>query len=309
MRFSPFRANRSGVGRVPAQRTAPEVKDLAVVTDLAVDPGPQVVSPFHTVQIGDIALQVLADTKDRDWYQQRKAFEEHVSLLYRLIGEEGFESFVDIGANVGFISVLARRSAPGVRVVAVEADPRLVPLIRENLAANGVPDATVVHARLGEADGGDATFSLNPSSTLDNRVDIQQWEKVEVPSRSMDSLLQEHGVTGRTFFKVDTQGYEQRVLLGLADRLASSSDWMLKMEFAPNWLVSQGTEPEELLAYLLERYEVAEYAERIPYGTDSLDALFAFPLTPDRIADFVGYVRSLNKHGLGWVDLIVRPRG
>jgi FkbM family methyltransferase len=181
-------------------------------------------------------------------------------------------------------------------------------LIRSNLARNGAADALVVHALLGAVDGGQAPFSLNPSSTLDNRVEIAAWDHVAVPTRSMDSLLVEHAVHGATFIKIDTQGYEHRVMLGLRHFLSGTSKWMLKMEFAPNWLTSQGTDPAELLAYLLEHYEVAEFAERIPYGTDELSALFRFPLTDSAISSFIGHVRSLNRNGLGWVDLIVRPK-
>lgn len=303
MRMPFFRTSGPGVAQVPAPRDSLEVR-----ADLEVDRGAVPAGATRAVQVEDITLQVLADTKDVEWYQQRRAFEERVSPLYELIGREGFDCFVDIGANVGFISVLARRGAPRIRVIAVEADPRLVPLIRENLSANGVEDATVVHALIGEVDGDGGRFSLNPSSTLDNRVDVAQWRKVDVPTRSADALLTEHGVTGRTFFKIDTQGYELHVLHGLAGYLAGSADWMLKMEFAPDWLVSQGTDPEELLAYLVQRYDVAEYAERIPYGTRSLASLFAVPLTEVQPAGFVAHVRSLNRQGRGWVDLIVRPR-
>jgi hypothetical protein len=284
---------------------SPEVDDPAQESAQAVDaPEPD---PTTTVRIGDIKLQILSATKDGAWYQQRKSFEERGSLLYQLICKEGFDTFVDIGANIGYISLLARRGAPHIRILAVEADPRLIPVIRVNLETDGVDNAVVLHAILGDTNDSASQFSLNPSSTLDNRVEIESWEHVDVPTRTMDSLLEEHKIIGKTFFKIDTQGYEQRVLLGLQEFLAQSTNWMLKMEFAPNWLTSQGTDPAALLNHLIDRYEVAEYPERIPYGTDSLNSLFAFPLEQASVDDFVAYVRSLNRDSLGWVDLIVRP--
>src|SRR3546814_11696276 len=80
------------------------------------------------------------------------------------------------------------------------------------------------------------------------------------------------------------------------------------MEFAPDWLSSQGTEPLDVLDYLQHRYQFAEFQERIPFGTPNLDALFANPVQEERHREFLGYVKSLNKNDLGWVDLIMRPR-
>src|SRR3546814_2892216 len=85
--------------------------------------------------------------------------------------------------------------------------------------------------------------------------------------------------------------------------LSSNVDWVLKMEFAPDWLSSQGTEPLDVLDYLQHRYQFAEFQERIPFGTPNLDALFANPVQAERHREFLGYVKSLNKNDLGWVDL------
>ena len=64
-----------------------------------------------------------------------------------------------------------------------------------------------------------------------------------------------------------------------------------------------------LLAYLHERWEVAEFPSRLGWETQSLAALFATPLDPGRSAEFLEHVIALDKRGRGWVDLIVRPRG
>src|SRR3546814_16959531 len=80
------------------------------------------------------------------------------------------------------------------------------------------------------------------------------------------------------------------------------------MEFAPDWLSSQGTEPLDVLDYLQHRCQFAEFQERIPFGTPNLDALFANPVQAERHREFLGYVKSLNKNDLGWVDMIMRPR-
>jgi FkbM family methyltransferase len=260
------------------------------------------------IDIAGVALQVLSDKHDVQWYQQRKVHEERHSLLYPLLAAGAFRNVIDVGANVGMISIFARMALPEARLVCVEADPRLVQLLRRNLAQHGIHDAVVVNAVAGQADRGEASFSLNPRSTLDNRVSVERWDQVHVPSVNMSRLLEELAVDGRTFLKIDTQGFELHVLTGLEGFLQRQHDWLLKMEFAPDWLESQGTDPMAVLDYLQARYEIAELLERIPYGLDRLEALFTHRVTANQHQDFVRHVRAQNGKGLGWVDLVVRPR-
>lgn len=291
----------------PAPAAAPEAPEAP---DVSRAPW-EVIAPQPTPKLLDLeglALEVLADSQDAAWYQQRKSFEEKASLLYRFIADEGFAHFVDIGANVGYISLLAHRAQPRLDIVALEADPRLAELIRRNFARHGLQAATVVNAIVGSEDQPAVPFSLNPSSTLDNRVRVDKWRQIQLPMRRTDTLLERLGVQGKTFFKIDTQGFEWQVLQGLEAWLMGHDDWVLKMEFAPDWLRSQGTDPAALLDYLQLRYEFAEYPERIAFGTPGMSALFAHPVRYRQQASFLAHVVSLNRAGRGWVDLIVRPR-
>jgi FkbM family methyltransferase len=269
-------------------------------------------TPDRELDVAGLKIRVLADKHDVQWYQQRKTHEERHSLLYGFLRDEAFERFVDVGANVGYVSLIGARAVPGLRGVAVEADPRLARLLRANLSRNLGPDAArvqVVNAVVGDRDLAATPFSLNPGSTLDNRVSMPAWEQMRVPMWRLDSLLPRLGPPGKTFFKIDTQGYELHVLRGLEATLSERNDWLLKMEFAPDWLRSQGTDPLDVLDHLQSRFEFAEFPERIPFGTPGTPALFAAPVRKVDHPAFIEHVCSLSARGLGWVDLIVRPRG
>lgn len=262
----------------------------------------------QTLDIAGVSLQVLGDKHDLQWYQQRKSHEEIHSQLYLILAAENFKSFIDIGANIGMNSIIARRAVPGIRLVCVEADPQLVDLMKANFAHHAINDAVIVNAAAGSVDCSSVTFSLNPTSTLDNRVNVAGWPKVNVPAVRMDRLLTDLQLPPRAFIKIDTQGFELHVLHGLVDFLEQRNDWLLKMEFAPDWLESQDTDPQEVLEFLQQRFEFAEFLERVPYGLSSTDSLFAYPIASTDHSDFLRHVRAQNKNGLGWVDLIVRPR-
>ena len=265
-------------------------------------------APLATVQISDIKLSVLNNPNDIGWYSQRQAYEERNSRLYPLIAQYGFENFVDIGSNVGYVSVLAGKADPALSIISIEADPRLVELISENLSNNTTNDFQVIHALLGLTNESTSSFSLNPSSTLDNRVNIKDWDQVQVPTRNMQSIASELKLSEKTFFKVDTQGYELQVIKVMHDFLVQNNGWRMKAEFAPYWLLSQGTEPIELLTYLLNNFQVAEAPERIDFNTLVLDDLWARSLTVDQAGDFIEWITNLNRDKRGWVDLLIRPK-
>lgn len=244
---------------------------------------------------------------DISWYQQRHAYEESASQLYRLIRAAGVVNFCDVGANYGLNGMLAARQ--GLRVLCIEADPRLIARIEANFDANELRCAAIVNAIAGASTDSDSYFCLNPSSSLDNRVRMPDWERVGVPTLRLTDVMRDAGFDrDTTFIKIDTQGYESRVIDGLLPLLQELPAWFIKMEFAPFWLESQGTVPLELLNSLLDRFEVVEYPSRIPYGAPSLESLFAHPLKKSDAADFHDYVVSLNGNRRGWVDLLLRQR-
>ena len=260
------------------------------------------------VSIDDVRLVVLGGYSDADWYDQRSVHEERQSPLYDLVHQGGFQSFVDVGANYGFVSILARRAAPSIHVVAIEADPRLMPLISINLERNGVSDADVVHAIAGATVDGTTTFSLNPNSTLDNRVRMDSWDKIPVAQLTLDSIIDDLTLPNPIFLKVDTQGFEAEVLAGATSLLSNRNDWMIKMEFGPLWLRSQSVDPAAFLGDLCGRFDVVEFPARVAFSEQSLDSIFRDPIESSISSSFVDYVASLNQHGRGWVDLLVRPR-
>src|SRR3546814_2676341 len=136
------------------------------------------------VDVGGILVEVLADNRDSGWYLQRKTFEEKASLLYRFIREEGFATFVDVGANYGFVSMLVRRNAPGLDIIAIEADPLLANLIEANFLNTKLLSPVVINAIAGDHSQADARFSLNPASQLHKRVTIANWEQIKVDRTS-----------------------------------------------------------------------------------------------------------------------------
>ncbi len=100
---------------------------------------------------------------------------------------------LDLGAGIGYVSALAAMRTGAENVLAVEANPELVPVLEANLAANGQAGATVLHGAVaGEApEGSTAAFTLAPSFTASS-LGGHGMRRVEVPLIAMADLLQSH---------------------------------------------------------------------------------------------------------------------
>ena len=122
--------------------------------------------------------------------------------------------FVDVGANVGTLSVLAAGVVgPAGRVLAVEPHPRTFDLLRRTVDANGATNVTCVDAACGAAPGR-ATITDHPRKDDNNNVD-PSGEGFPVRTATLADLLAEHEVERVDLLKIDVEGYEAAVLRGL----------------------------------------------------------------------------------------------
>ena len=124
----------------------------------------------------------------------------------------------DIGANIGYYSILFSRLAPAGRVFAFEPTST-VSMLQENLQASGVQNATVEKVALGNAVGerNDAIFRIwggdpEPGSytfeTLDHYCDRNSIPRVDC-------------------IKIDTDSFDFEVLLGAEQVLRQFNPWVV----------------------------------------------------------------------------------
>ena len=167
-------------------------------------------------------------------------------LLDRVLRPGG--GFLDIGANVGYFSVFVHRLGRDIQIDAVEPHPVIYSLLQANLWANGVGarvhnTALVDNRRL-------LPMSSPPMNPGDSRVGVRTPDNrydLIVPVISADELF-----ARRTFdvVKIDVQGFEPEVVLGMERIVQESPAIVLVAEFFPTSLLDRGLDPAEVL----ERY-------------------------------------------------------
>lgn len=150
-----------------------------------------------------------------DYYEPLTA-----ALLRTLTGPRGL--FLDVGANVGFHSLLLAAVRPGLDIVAFEPHPELHRLLRANVAANDFARITVEPCALSDR-GGVREFYLNRShmsASLEPNFDPAHAGVVEVPVTTLDAYLARRGeVPPRFLVKVDVEGHEGAFLAGAEQTL------------------------------------------------------------------------------------------
>lgn len=131
---------------------------------------------------------------------------------------------IDAGAHVGVATHYFKQCYPRARVLALEANPVTVELLRRNVSHNGLDDVTVLHAALAP-EAGEIPFytgadDREASSWGDSAV-RQPWHEgaaatVRVPAVTLSSLL----TAPVDLLKLDIEGLETAVLAEAAPRLS-----------------------------------------------------------------------------------------
>ena len=124
---------------------------------------------------------------------------------------------LDIGANVGFFTLMAARAVgPAGRVHAVEPGPYAYRRLEAVLRGNGIAQATVHPIGLGDREGTVDLFE--PGAASDNysptMVPNAGSQPIAIAVRRLDDSLADWGVTSVDVQKIDAVGYEPRVIEG-----------------------------------------------------------------------------------------------
>jgi FkbM family methyltransferase len=182
---------------------------------------------------------------------------QEVDLLRKCLKPGG--RFLDIGANIGYFTVLAAKHVgTGGEVVAFEPEPHNFKILKKNIELNDLTNVLIENYAaidqkrkltlyLSSYNFGDHRIFDGDDDSMENIG--RRKERVDVQGVRLDDYLR---VTHfkPDFIKIDVQGAENSVLAGLTGTLAECEDIQLLLEIWPDGMRQFGTDPSEVLNLL-----------------------------------------------------------
>jgi FkbM family methyltransferase len=177
-------------------------------------------------------------------------YEVRTTQIVRRLVKNG-DTVVDVGANIGYFSIVAARAAgDGGRVVAFEPVAPVRQSLLANLRLNDITQVTVQSEALSSTSG-ETTFYLGPEQDtgLGSLRALQNSTSIPVRQIRFDDWWDRR--TRVALVKIDVEGAELRVLEGMAECLARDQPDII-VEVTDRFLRSLGASAERLTAFLLK---------------------------------------------------------
>jgi len=186
--------------------------------------------------------------------RQEGIWEPYETALVQLLLHPG-DVFVDVGANIGYFSVLAAHSVGATgQVFAFEPDPHNFDLLKANAHVNDFDG--IIHAVCGglaEAPGGGRLY-LSEDNLGDHQIFATDGSRKTKPIKLLQGSEYLGSRTARMdLLKVDTQGSEYGVILGLMPLLKTlAAPPRIIIELTPLSLRQCGSSGRALISLLAE---------------------------------------------------------
>lgn len=233
-------------------------------------------------------------------------YEPEVSAVVRSLLRPG-ATFIDVGANIGWFSLLAASVVgPGGRVIAVEPNPLNVSLLRQSAKENGFDNIEVFNVALGDRPGAVALETDGSNGRIipiDGPPAAPLEASFVVPAFSLDDLLAASMPAAVDVVKMDVEGAEPMVLRG-AQGVLSTFRPVLVTEFYPlaldssPWGNARGYLAQlRALGYRLAVIEQAVLAGTVQAGTVHAEL------------DDEAIMAAATCSGIDHIDLLARPGG
>lgn len=141
------------------------------------------------------------------------------------------QTFLDIGTNIGYYSILAAKSNPKCQVFGFEPSKGPLYYLKENVKLNSLDNIKIFGLALGNENGTISFFEtrskkfsylnyqLSGTSNLSNTWNTKYASEYSVNVRKLDDLTTEMGITSVDLIKIDTEGTENIVFSGATETL------------------------------------------------------------------------------------------
>lgn len=211
-------------------------------------------------------------------YALNRIHEKNTTELFRKTLQPG-HIFLDLGANLGYFSLLAARLVGrNGRVFAFEPEPRNFCYLTKNVRLNDYRNVTLEPQAVSDSPGKVKLFicpydsghhTINqPEGIRSYRpdYDYRQEQFVEVDRISLDEYFRDPAQRVDVI-KMDVEGAEMLALSGMDRLIRRQENLKIFVEYFPLLIKEMGGSPEEFIRRLLEDYRFSTFVIGGDYST------------------------------------------
>ncbi len=171
------------------------------------------------------------------------------------------DTIVDVGANIGYTTLLFSKAVPEGNVLSFEPSKELFNTVKEHLSLNKIKNATVLNIGLGEKEKSALLYKVSENNSGMNRVFEHAetaFNSENVIIKTLDHVVKEQKIEKVNALKIDVEGYEFKILKGAYNTIKANKPILL-VEIDDLNLKEQQSSPSEVFKFLSDlNYSVFE---------------------------------------------------
>lgn len=203
--------------------------------------------PSGIIMIQVVGHQIFinaADTGIAPWLLTGREFAPDEAMVLRRLLKPGMV-FADVGANIGYFSLIAARAVGGGgKVFAFEPDEENFSLLQRNIRDNGYKNVVAIKKAVSDKTGRARLYFEQENLCAHSLVPKTGQNFQEVETVSLDDFFRGQKVD---VIKIDVEGTEPAVLVGMQKLIEANPELVLLTEFYPAALRRFGVLPEQYL--------------------------------------------------------------
>jgi len=210
-------------------------------------------------------------------YASQKIHEKATTDLFKKVLKEG-NVFVDLGANIGYFSLLAAKLVgPSGKVFSFEPEPKNYSYLKKNIDLNGYKQISAFQKAVSDKNGKTVLYVCDYDSghhTINKYDGVKNYSSgrstnerpIEIETMTLDGFF-EGREDSINVIKMDVEGAEYLALTGMDNILKKNRHLKMFVEFFPLLIKGMGSSPEEFLRKLFKDYGFSVFL--IPDDYDS----------------------------------------
>jgi FkbM family methyltransferase len=194
----------------------------------------------------------IEDAGGRTIYKRGLYEEELSDYISRELQFDFNDIFLDVGANIGWYSLLLNNiTPPDTKIYAFEPDKLNFELLSFNVKKNKADKVTCINKAISDkAETKELFLYPNKNRGRHSLLPINNGEKINVETIQLEKFITDNSIDFKKikFMKMDIEGYEYIALKG-ANKLLKHVPYILS-EYSPEYMKKGGIEPKSYIDLL-----------------------------------------------------------